>query len=64
MKLVFDNAWLYNVKTTIYYKYACELEKFAEEVFVNLKNEDGLVDQSDPITKSTKTVKAKKVKAK
>lgn len=35
-----DNARLYNTKNTIYYKCATELEKYAKEILVNLKNEN------------------------
>ena len=37
IKLIYQNARTYNVKTTIYYKYANELEKFSDEIFINLK---------------------------
>lgn len=40
VRQIFANAKIYNLKNTIYYKCALELEVFSEEVFVNLKERD------------------------
>lgn len=40
VQLICDNARLYNTKNTIYYKCACDLEKYAKDILVNLKNEN------------------------
>ena len=45
VKLVFTNAKIYNLKNTIYYKCAVELENFSEEVFMNLKERDEKEEQ-------------------
>ena len=37
--LICANAKMYNIKSTIYYKCAAELEKYSREILVNLKNE-------------------------
>ena len=74
VKKIFVNARTYNVKNTIYYKYANELEKFADEVFINLKEENNF-EKSEPMEieheesesrgKGEKTKKqSKKVKSK
>lgn len=40
VQLICDNARLYNTKNTIYYKCAFDLEKYAKDILVNLKNEN------------------------
>lgn len=40
VQLICDNARLYNTKNTIYYKCACDLEQYAKDILVNLKNEN------------------------
>jgi hypothetical protein len=40
IQLICDNARVYNTKNTIYFKCATELEKYAKEILVNLRNEN------------------------
>lgn len=39
LMLIFKNAKHYNQKTTVYYKYAVELEEYAKRLLSNLKLE-------------------------
>lgn len=74
VKKIFVNARTYNVKNTIYYKYANELEKFADEVFINLKEENNFEKPEAMEVEGEQTVphsngekhkkKSKKVKSK
>jgi histone acetyltransferase len=40
VQLICDNARLYNTKSTIYYKSASDLEQYAKDILVNLKNQN------------------------
>jgi histone acetyltransferase len=71
---IFTNARTYNVKNTIYYKYANELESYANEILVNLKDEtsfqekekedkeSGSSEEVHPNTKPNGTKMKKKAK--
>lgn len=73
VRQIFINAKVYNLKNTIYYKCALELEVFSEEVFVNLKERDEREEankmeielansSSQNESKSKNNIKKKKVK--
>jgi histone acetyltransferase len=68
VKKIFNNARTYNVKNTIYYKYANELEAFSEEIFINLKDETTLeasrANEELEEESQTDPTKAKRVKSK
>ncbi len=47
IELIFKNAKIYNQPNTIFYKYASELEKFSQEILINLKEENLFIENEN-----------------
>jgi hypothetical protein len=61
IKLVFSNAKSYNHKNTIYYKYAVEVESYADKLLSNLKYDydDRNIDEENNTPGVNKKIKTK-----